>query len=126
METQTETLLTGRSLKTLTPAEIEELLALAGVGMNEIGQTDGLYEEDEGKPSQHPKFPIFYESRNLGTGESERLRFTTWSSNGDAGDYSSTECFIELGEIWCGWGPVNVVPVVKWFLDHGWSWSNTD
>lgn len=118
MSAQTS-LLIGRDLKTLTPAELEELLKLANVRAAEMGPSDDS-DEDDG-PSMHPTLPMFYRWPGGEFDEEARIMFTTLSKGEE--DDSSTECWIEVGEIWLGWGPACSLPVVKWFLDHGWSWS---
>lgn len=118
--TENKPLLVGRSLKSLTPSEIDDLLKVAGVRIEDIGDSDGRDEEKDG-PSLHPTLPIFFEPAGGEFNEGERLVFTTWEQGQE--DASSLENYIDVGEVSCGWGSMNVVPVVKWFLDHGWRWA---
>lgn len=126
----------GPSLKTLTPAQLEEIAALAKPEMiDALDENDGEWNENEADDpdsgrSMHPKYKFIYSATDYdGEPGPERITFYEWTSGmTDCGEEHDTHQWeIRVGELF---GPMGdcweVLPVVKWFLDHGWSWVNSD
>ena len=115
MATATKNLLTGRSLKSLTPEEIEDLLKTADVNINSLQEVDG-----KSSDSLHPKYEVkFAEGDDT---KNEHLAFTTWESGLE--DWNDHEGEIFVGEVWDHvYGPSNSIAVIRWFLEHGWTWE---
>lgn len=129
-------LLVGPSLKTLTPAQLEEIACLAKPGIiDDLDENDGPYnaneaEDEVGQRSLHPKYKFIYSNKDADDEpEPESISFYEWTTGmSDCGMESDTyEWTIRAGEVF---GPMGdcwaVLPVVKWFLDHGWRWADSE
>jgi hypothetical protein len=114
-------MLVGRTLKSLTPAELEEIVRLIKPDM-----LDALDEcEDDEEPSMHSKYKFVHKAED-DEGE-EMITFWEWTTGmTDCGEEADTWAWsILAGEVS---GPMGdscaVLPIVKWFLDHGWRWAD--
>lgn len=128
MPTSTKPVLVGPSLKTLTPAQLEELIRLISLDLiDALDENEGEWNEsgDEGR-SLHPKYKFIWKDRDFeGDPCDEYIEFWEWyESGGEYNESDTAECSIHVGQVIGRWGDnCAVLEVVKWFLDNGWSWA---
>jgi len=120
-------LLVGRELKSLTPAELEDLLTLAGIKIADIDEpSPNELTLKAGEIRLHPKYNIIYQPGDR-PDVTDSIQVTVWS--GQEGECEPDTRHVEIctGEVIDYWGgQYEAVAVVKWFLDHGWKWNESN
>ncbi len=117
-------LLVGPPLKSLTPAQLEELVLIGRRDLSELVEAD--YETVDERESIHPKYKFIHSQKDiLGEGDDERITFYEWRGGqtdcGEEWDYYP--CEIRVGSIVDSYAiSFPEVAVVRWFLNNGWSW----
>ncbi len=133
MNQQPAALLIGPSLNTLTPAQLEEIARLIKPEMiDALDENEGEWNaneaaEDPSKSSLHPRYKFIFSNKDVDDEPGpERITFWEWTkSQSDLGEEADThEWEIRLGEIIGPFGDSwEVLHVVRWFLEHGWTWA---
>lgn len=112
-------IMTGRSLKNLSPEEIIDLLTTAGIKINALitVDSDGWHGD-----SRHPIYGVKYSLEKVGMDAArEKLTAATWKMcGGESEDHDPEPIEIYSGYIIGEWGGCYApVQVVKWFIYHG-------
>lgn len=116
-------ILIGPSLATLTSGQLEELITMAGVKLSDLERRDS----EDPKNSLHPIYQFHYVAED--SFHSEHITVSVWRGGLYEGGYEWDTLPWEIypGKVVDDYGGnPNVLSIVKWFLDHGWAWGETE
>lgn len=115
--------LVGPLLSSLTPDQIEDLLTTAGYDLAKIATCEDV--NKRASASLHPRLWVNYRQGSTSGHERPHLAFKEWEEGGgESPEADMYSCEIYAGEVVGHYGiSLAVLPVVHWFLSHGWRWE---